>query len=344
MGISTTALWGSLFIGFLALIFAFSNGFRDSSTIVATVVSTRALSPRRAFMLCSLFEFLGAFFVGTAVIATIGKGLFEIPIEATKLEMILLVGAALTAAILWGAISWWRAWPISNNQALLGGLIGASSALWGFDHLRLSVILVVLGILILSPLMGFFISSLLTSLIRFLGNWLTPKATAFIQRLHIGSCLLVSCAHGSNDGQIITGLLVLAFGVMNPSLLGLEMGSTGSLLWVRFLVAFVFASGVLLGGKRILKKLGMKFFRIKPSQGLGAQLSSAGTILSCALTGFPASTMQVVTGSVIGAGVAKNAKAIRWNLLAEIVLSWFITMPTAGLLGFGICSAFMNGV
>ncbi|OVE77128.1 hypothetical protein BVX98_03440 [bacterium F11] len=328
----------SLLIAGLALLYAFSNGFRDSSTIVATVVSTRALSPRKAFLLCALFEFLGALLIGSAVIMTIGKNLFQFPSQYGHNQILVLVGSGLSAAILWGGISWWRAWPTSNNQALLGGLFGSSLALWGIQGINLSVLLRVFLVLIISPLIGFLVSAVVTMFIRYVGEWLTPQVKPIIQKIHIGSCLLVSCAHGSNDGQIVIGLILLISGLLHPGSSSSSLEHREWFLGIRFFVALFIASGVLMGGKRILKKMGMKFYRIMPTQGLGAQLTSAGTILSCALAGFPASTMQVITGSVVGAGVAKNPKSIRWTVAEEIVLSWMITIPSAGILGFVFCT------
>jgi len=329
---------GALLVTGLALLFAFSNGFRDSSSIVATVVSTRALSARKAFFFCAIFEFMGAFLIGSAVLMTIGKGLFSFPVETNSGEILILVGSGLLAAIFWGGVSWWRAWPTSNNQALLGGLLGASLSLWGWESLNAATLIRVLLVLVLSPVIGFTVSTGITFLIRFAGEWMTPKVKPIMQRFHIGACLMVSCAHGSNDGQIVMGLIFLLFGLFQAGPDNLKLGSYDLSVVIRFVVALSLASGVLLGGKRILKKMGMKFYRIRPSQGLGAQLASAGTILACTVTGFPASTMQVITGSVVGAGVAKNPKAVRWHVAEEIVFSWMITLPTASLIGFSLCS------
>jgi len=320
----------------MGLLFAFSNGFRDSSTIVATVVSTRVLTPGSAFLLCAVFEFIGAFLLGSAVVMTIGVRMFGSVHPGTPNDYLFVIGAALMAAIIWGGVSWWKAWPTSNNQALIAGLMGSSLAAWGPGHFKNSTIIVVLMVLILSPLMGFLVSMLLTSLLRFLGGWATPKIMRIFKRIHVFSCMMVSLAHGSNDGQMVMGVLLLVLS-LSPVFMPQSSESMIQIPWfIRLMVAVTITLGVLMGGQRILKKVGMKFYRITPPQDVGSQITSAGTILTCALAGFPASTTQVITGSIIGAGVAKNPKAVRWHIAQDIVLSWVLTIPVVGLLGSGI--------
>lgn len=313
-------------IGGLALVFVFSNGYRDSSTIVATVVSTRTLTPQRAFAWCALFEFLGALFIGTAVAVTMGKGLFEPVMNGNKTQLLLVVSAALTAAILWGAVSWWQVWPTSNSQALFGGLVGASVAEWGPHYFQNFTVAKVLLILILSPILGFLIALIITKVIRKWGAWMTPRVQPIIEKLHVLSCLTVALAHGSNDGQIAMAVILLAYGTLAESV-SIPFG-------VRLAVALALSLGVLFGGRRLLKKLGMQFYRLRLMQGLGSQLSSAATVLACSMSGFPASTTQVITGSIAGAGVAKNASGVRWGIAGGIVMSWLITLPVVALLGF----------
>lgn len=330
-----------LMAGGLVLLFAFSNGFRDSSTIVATVVSTRVLSPVAAFSLCAVFEFCGALLLGTAVASTIGKGILGEVVVRAKDHALMVMLCGLSSAIIWGWISWWRVWPTSNNHALLAGLLGASWALLGPNHTQNVLIVRVLCVLVLSPLAGLLISSLITGFLAFLGNWLTPRVKPIAESLHVLSCLMVSCAHGSNDGQMSMGVLMVMAG-LTGAVLHTQAGSPDGIpMVIRVAVATALSLGVLVGGRNILKKLGMKFYRIRPPQGLGAQLSSAGTVLSCAMMGLPASTTQVITGSIVGAGVARNPRAIRWNVAQDILLSWFLTLPSVAMLAFFLCRAFI---
>lgn len=315
----------------LALLFALSNGFRDASTIVATVVSTRTVGPTAAFGICAAGEVTGLLLLGSGIAQTIGLNFINPDFHQNRGEILLVIGAALAAAVIWGGISWWRAWPTSNNQALVAGLIGASLAVWGTEAFQLKTVVMLLGFLILSPLLGFVLSTVVTMLLRKAGEWMTPRAEKLIDRMHMGSLFLVSLAHGSNDGQIVLGLLVLVTGV--------AAGSAAAAIpfSLRVPVAIAIAGGVLIGGRRILARLGMNFFHIRKTQGLGSQLASAVTILGGIFGGFPASTTQVITGSIVGAGVAKNPKAVRWHEVRGIAFSWAITMPVMSALAAALC-------
>jgi len=323
---------GPLFLGGLILLFAFSNGFRDSSTIVATVVSTKTMSPRSAFFLSSIFEFCGVLFFGNAVVFTISRDLFGPILAGPRSDLIIVLFTATGAAVLWGVISWWRAWPISNKHAIFGGLVGGSLGIWGPKFFQNFTFTVIILILIFSPVIGFVISLAVTQILQLLGEWLTPQVKGGFEKLHLLACMLVSFAHGSNDGQMVISLMVLAFGLARAS--GVEGVAPTILvpLGVRLAVALAISLGVLVGGYRILRKLGMSFYRIRLNQGVGALFSSAGTVLACSLAGFPVSTTQVITGSIVGAGVAKSPRSVRWEIAEEIVLAWFVTLPVVALI------------
>jgi PiT family inorganic phosphate transporter len=317
----------------LCLLFAFSNGYRDSSTIVATVVSTRVLTPHIAFLLCALFEFSGALFLGTAVASRIGSSLTGTTFSKSAMDMTMVLETGLLAAIFWGVISWWKAWPVSNNHALIAGLTGASLSAWGIKNFYNTTWGFVFLVLIISPFVGFLFSAGITRVLRIAGEWMTPRMKLVAQGLHLLACLTVSSVHGSNDGQLVLAILITC--LSGTQVWGGEPSSSEGLPSVlRLYVALAISLGVLLGGRRLLKKLGMKFFHIRDEQGLGAEMAAAGTIVACGLVGFPASTTQVITGSIIGAGVAKNPKAVRWHLVQEIMLSWVITYPVVILLGY----------
>lgn len=318
------ALW--ILIG-LAFAFSFSNGYRDSSSIVATVVSTRTLTPNSAFMLSALFEFGGALFIGSAVASTIGSRIAEGAWRPTQHDILLTSMVALATAGLWGFVSWWRAWPTSNGHALLGGLTGAGLAAWGPEHIQNKPVLIIGAVLIVSPLLGFSLSFLMTRLFRWCGAWLTTRAKPLLDGLHVLSCLFVSSAHGSNDGQLVMGVLL-------PVVVVGSSAATTVPFSLRFGVALALATGVLLGGRRILKKLGMNFYRIHNMQGLSAELTTASTVLACSLSGFPASTTQVIAGSIMGSAAAENARRARWSIAQEIALSWVVTFPVVALVSY----------
>jgi len=320
----------------LVVAFGFSNGYRDSSTVVATVVSTGALSPAFAFGLCALFEFFGALLVGSAITATmtgVVTGTGGAPVQA---EVVMILSSALLAAFGWGIVSWWRAWPTSNSQALIAAIAGADWAVRSPHHFLEPGRTVVLIVLVASPVLGFMISTLATMFLRHVGEWMTPRARPPAQALHVLGCLSVSVAHGSNDGQMLAALLALSLAGAG----GAENGFPPAAL--RLIAAGALAAGVLFGGRRILRKLGMKFYRIRDLQGLGAQMSAAATILTCGFFGFPASTTQVVSGSIVGAGVAKNPRSVRWLIVREIVASWIITLPVTWFLGALLAATFLE--
>jgi inorganic phosphate transporter, PiT family len=312
----------ALFAVCLALLYAFCNGFRDSATVAATVVSTRTLTPPVAFALCAVAEFLGAFLLGAAIASTISKTvLVGTTFVAADITRMLCIG--LGVAWVWGMLCWWRGWPTSNGHALLAGLIGAALSIWGPSHVRTEKISAVFLVLIASPLLGFCIAAVVTMTLRWIGERLSMRARTWVNGWHVASCLGVAAAHGSNDGQLILGVLL--------PLLTVTGGTT---LSARLLVAVALAAGVLIGGHRILKKMSLKFYRIRDPQGLSAELTSAGTIFACGIFGFPASTTQVVAGSIIGAGVAQNRRQVKWDFAQEMVLAWVVTFPVVCLVAF----------
>ncbi len=311
-----------VFIAILVLLMAFSNCVRDSSTIVASVVSSRVLSPKKVFFICSLFEFAGVLLFGSAVAATVGRKIFDVTASRPE-DVIAILISAFLASMIWGLVSWRNAWPTSNNQALFGALLGAVLVLEGGRHVKYSTLLSVIAVLISSPVIGFVVAAAVTRIVRSAGEWMTPRVRVIFDRLHALSCFMVSFAHGSNDGQIIMGLMLLV--------LGLAHAAPGIPLELRLVIAGVMALGVLMGGRRILQK-NMSFYRVRPPQGLCADMTAAGLILACASTGFPASTVQVVTGSLVGAGAARNPRSVKWQVAKNVISGWFITIPAAALL------------
>jgi PiT family inorganic phosphate transporter len=315
----------------LTALFSFTNGFKDASAIVATVVSTRVLSPEVALALVAVFEFLGASLLGTAVARTVGGRVIHWAALPVGPRGLVVVAGALFGALSWNAVSWYRALPTSSGQALLGGLLGAGWAGWGAQSIAWNTASLILLSLILTPALGFCASAALTRLLNFASAGLSPRWNEFYKWLQIPSCVAMSLAYGTNDAQ----------GAMGVITLGLFVGGAhvpaGGLFqvpqWVVTLCAFSISLGVLVGGSRILKTLGMKLYRISPLQGFSAQASSGGAIFLAALAGFPASTTQAITSSILGAGASLRPKSVRWELAQEVVLAWLVTVPVAALLG-----------
>lgn len=322
--IQTHSLNGPLFftVG-LALLYAFNNGFRSAATVAATIVSTRVLTPTVAFALCAVAEFVGAFLLGAAVASTMSKTVLVDGLVVNEHDLVRMLCVGLGVAFIWARICWWRGWPTSNGQALLAGLVGAALAIWGPASVRLRLAGLVFVILIISPILGFLLSIVITGALRWIGEHLTTRVRMFADGCHVLSCLCVAAAHGSNEGQLAVGVLLPLMNIF-----GIHPIS------VRFSVAAALSVGVLIGGQRMLKKLSLKFYQIRDPQGLGAELTSASTIFACGIFGFPASTTQVVAGSIIGAGVAHNPRRVKWDFAEEMVLSWVITFPVVCLAAF----------
>jgi PiT family inorganic phosphate transporter len=316
----------------LALTYSFFNGFRDAATIAATVVSTRVLTPAVAFALCSVAAFGGALLLGGAVAATISKTILVEGASFTIHDFNKMVCIGIAVALAWGLICWWRGWPTSNAHALIAGLVGAAMAIWGPESVRIRSILRVLVVLIASPLIGFVLAIAVTALLRWAGEHVSSKARFWAGGCHIASSMSVAAAHGSNDAQLVAGVLLPLTAVA-----GTPPSS------VRLLIGFALAAGVLVGGQRLLKKLSLKFYRIRDPQGLGAELTAATTIFTLGSIGFPASPTQTVLGSIVGAGVAQNPRRVRWDFVQEMTLSWVITFPAVSLVAFLIGETLKTG-
>jgi len=315
----------------LAAFYAFTNGFKDASGIVATVVSTNALSPRVALVLVAVFQFVGASLLGTAVARTVGGKIINFTVASAGSTGLIVVAGALLGALVWNGLSWYKALPTSSGQALLGGLLGASVSGWGINSVVWRTAGWVFLSLVGTPLLSFCVAASATRLLSFISEDLSPRWNEVFRWLQIPSCMAVSLAYSTNDAQGVMGVVTL--GLVVSGLYGNPRDPFQVPRWVIQLCAFAIASGVLVGGSRILKTLGMRLYRIRPLQGLGAQVSSAATIFMAAFAGFPASTTQVITGSILGAGVSLRPKAIRWAVVQQVVLAWLVTIPSTAVLG-----------
>jgi inorganic phosphate transporter, PiT family len=305
----------------LALIFNFLNGFHDSSNIVATIIFSRALSPRVALWLVAVAEFCGPFIFGVAVAKTIGSGI--VSPESVSIEVLL---AAILSAILWNLFTWFFGIPSSSSHALIGGLIGAVGMGLGWKYIQLSGLSIVLIALFTSPLIGFVAGYLFTRSTYFLARNATMKINGWFKRAQILTGILLALSHGANDGQKAMGIIALGL-VSTGYLAKFEIPN-----WVVILSASTIALGTATGGYRLIKTLGGKFYKIRPVNGFAAQLSSAAVILGAALLGGPVSTTQVVSSAILGVGSAERINKVRWGVAGNIVATWFLTIPANGLL------------
>jgi PiT family inorganic phosphate transporter len=309
----------------LALIFDFLNGMRDASNIVATMISSRAFSPRTALTMTAIAEFLGPFLFGVVVARTIGD-------EIVRADVLSLaaIGSALVGAILWNLITWYFGIPGSSSHALIGGIVGAVFMGAGMGALKFEGLSKVLIALVVSPLIGFFLGFLVTRLIYFLVRGASPSINNFFKRSQLFTALAMAFSHGTNDAQKTMGIISLSL-VIGGVLPSFEVPA-----WVVAVSAAAIAIGTSLGGWRLIRTLGGKFYKIRPLHSFSTQLTSASVILGASLIGVPVSTSQVVSSAIIGVGSSERASQVRWSVAEEIVTAWLITIPASALLAAGV--------
>jgi inorganic phosphate transporter, PiT family len=316
---------GALVIVLLLVLAAeFVNGWTDAPNAIATVVSTRVLSPYQAVAMAAVLNIAGALVTGTAVAATIGKGIVK-P-EALGLHT---VAAAMLAIVIWSTIAWRWGLPTSESHALVAGLAGAGLAAAGPSVLLWSgwqKVLIGLG---LSPVLGFLLGFLVMTVIYrlFFGVALTVMKSIF-GRLQILSAALMAFSHGSNDGQKFIGVFTLAL------VLGGVLPAFHVPVWVILLCGGVMGVGTGLGGWRIMKTMGFGLTKLEPVNGFAAESSASFAILLASSLGIPLSTTHAINTAIMGVGSTRRFSAVRWGVTREIVLTWLLTFPVCGALGF----------
>jgi len=309
----------------LALMFDFLNGVHDSSNVVATMISSRALSPRLALGITALANFFGPFIFGVAVAETIGH---EIVAAETISEVVLL--AALTSAIGWNLLTWYLGFPSSSSHALIGGLIGAVVMGAGWGAIQLAGLEKILIALFASPIVGFLIGYLILRVTLLLSWNATPRINSFFRQSQVVTALALALSHGTNDAQKTMGIITLAL------VTGGYLSAFAVPLWVILACATMIALGTALGGWKLIRTLGGKFYKIRPVDGFAAQLASAAVILGASLVGGPVSTTQVVSSAIMGVGAAERANKVRWGVAQEIAMAWLLTIPATMLVAAGI--------
>lgn len=305
----------------LALVFDFLNGFHDSANVVATMISSRAMSPRAALLIAASANFVGPFLFGVAVAKTVGKEVVD-PGTVT----IAVVLAALLSASLWNLFTWYFGIPSSSSHALIGGIIGAVLVESGYQAIRLEGVFVVVSALFLSPLIGFLVGVLVMRLTLRAVKDASPKANVFFKAAQLPTALALALSHGTNDAQKTMGIITLGLVV-----LGFQQEFQVP-WWVILSSATAIGIGTAAGGWRIIHTLGGKFYRIRPIHSFSAQLTSAAVILAASLTGGPVSTTHVVSSAIIGVGAAQRRSQVRWGVMVDILVAWLLTVPvTAGI-------------
>jgi PiT family inorganic phosphate transporter len=317
--------WLLIAVIVLALTFDFLNGIHDSSNVVATVISSRALSPRLALGMTAMAEFCGPFIFGVAVANTIGN---EVVVAETISLQVLL--AALISAIVWNLITWYLGFPSSSSHALVGGFVGAVAMGAGWQAIRLEGLEKILIALFTSPILGFVFGYLILKVIFLLCWNASPRVNGLFRRSQVVTSLALALSHGANDAQKTMGIITLA--LVTGGYLQAFVVPT----WVIILCAAMIALGTALGGWKLIRTLGGKFYKIRPVDGLAAQLTSAAVILSASLVGGPVSTTQVVSSAIMGVGAAERMNKVRWGVAQEIATAWLLTIPATALIAAGV--------
>ncbi|OXS56924.1 anion permease [Cohnella sp. CIP 111063] len=307
----------------LALGFDFINGFHDTANAIATSVSTRALTPRRAIILASVMNLIGALSF-TGVAKTIGGKITD----PFKLEHgLTVVIATLVAAIAWNLITWWFGIPSSSSHALIGALAGAAVASEGWSGINYSGFSSILQGLVLSPFIAFGLGFLIMFLLKHIFANSSPH---HVNKVFRGGQVITAAfqafTHGTNDAQKAMGIITMALVAANIQS-DLEIA-----LWVKLSAALAMALGTSMGGWKIIKTMGTKIFKIGPINGFSADLASASVILGATLTHFPVSTTHAITSSILGVGSAKKFSSVKWSMAGRIVMTWLITIPIVSVL------------
>ncbi len=314
-----------LLIVVVALVFDFTNGAHDCANAIATVVSTKVLSPRKAVAMAAALNLAGAF-LGTEVASTVGKGI-------VRPDMIVgcqsLVLAALMGAIFWNILTWYLGIPSSSSHALIGGLIGAAVAYGGWDTLYYrSIGLKVILPLIVSPIAGLLGGSLFTITLAWVVHLTNPrKAQSHFRKLQILSSAFMATSHGMNDAQKTMGIITLALFIFH------WIPEVVVPTWVKFACATVMGLGTMVGGWKIIKTMGHKIFKMEPFHGFAAETSAALVITTASHFGAPISTTHIISSAVMGVGAAKRLKAVHWEVAGNLAVAWLLTIPASAAAG-----------
>lgn len=300
----------------LALAYAFLNGYRDSSSILAGVIASRAIHPRIALYLVGLAEFFAPFLFGVAVARTIATGF----VEPSAINLSTLV-AAMIAALAWTLFAWWRGIPSSSSHALVGGMIGSAIIVGGINAVKVGGIIKVFLPLFLAPPLGMVVGFIvMVFFLKILGR-ATPRINTFFRRLQIFTMVLLALSHSSNDSQKSMGVIALGL------VLGGKIQEFHVPTGVIAACALAIALGASQGDWRLIRTLGGKIYRIRPVNALASQSASAGVILSSALLGAPVSTSQVISMALMGSGAAERVNKVRWQVGRDMLLTWGLTIP-----------------
>jgi PiT family inorganic phosphate transporter len=307
-----------IIIVFLALAFDYINGFHDAANSIATVVSTRVLTPRQAVAWAAFFNFIAFEILGLHVATTVGKGL----VHPDVIDLT-VIGSGLIAAILWNLATWWWGIPSSSSHTMVGGFVGAAIAKAGFGAIFTDEVIKIILFIFLAPLIGIIISLFFSIVVLHLVKNQSPsRVDKTFRKLQLVSSAAYSLGHGSNDAQKMMGIIfgaLVAKGYLNIH--------DSIPLWVVLACQASIALGTLSGGWRIVKTMGQKITKLRPFEGFSAETAGAITLFGTALLGIPVSTTHTITGCIIGSGITKRLSAVKWKMTLSLIWAWVITVP-----------------
>jgi PiT family inorganic phosphate transporter len=303
----------------VALIFDYINGFHDAANSIATVVSTRVLSPGRAVVWAAFFNFIAAFTFGTAVAKTVGSGMVDI-----KIVTFAVIFGGLAGAIIWDLITWYYGLPTSSSHALIGGYAGAAVAKAGFAAIIPGGWTKTILFIFLSPLIGLFLGWAIMVSILWIFRWMPPsRVDRWFRKLQLVSAAMFSLNHGANDAQKTMGIIA---GVLYA---GKYIDTFYIPFWVVLAAHAAIGLGTLAGGWRIIHTMGSKITKLQPVGGFAAETSAAISLFIATQTGVPVSTTHAITGAIVGVGATRRLSAVRWGIAGQIVWAWVLTIPAA---------------
>ncbi len=311
------------FIIAVALVFDYINGFHDAANSIATVVSTRVLTPMQAVAWAAFFNFVAAFGFGVQVAKTVGKGV----VQPAVVDQWVILGA-LTGAIAWNLITWYYGIPSSSSHALIGGFAGAAVAKAGWGALIPSGLLKITVFIVLAPVIGMILGFALMVATLWIFRGVRPsRVDALFRRLQLVSAAFYSLGHGTNDAQKTMGIIAIL--LFSGGYLGPEFYVP---FWVVLAAHAAIALGTLSGGWRIVETMGMRLTKLRPVGGFCAETAGAVMLIGTAVGGIPVSTTHTITGSIMGVGTTQRFSAVRWGLGARIVWAWILTIPLSGII------------
>jgi PiT family inorganic phosphate transporter len=305
----------------IALVFDFLNGFNDSGNIVATMISSRAMSPRRALLLSAVAHLVAPFLFGVAVATTVGHDVIQ-----PRANTMTTIMAALVAAIAWSLITSLFSIPSSSSHALVGGMIGATIIGHGVNAVQARGLIKIVTVLLISPLMGLVSGYVLMKIVLFLARGASPHINWFFKRAQTLTALALALSHGTNDAQMTMGVITMGL-VAAGNLVQFRVP-----FWVIAASAGAIALGTALGSWRIIRTLGGKFYKVRPVHSFTSQTASSIVILGAALLGGPVSATQVISAAILGVGSAERLNKVRWGVAGNILTAWLLTIPVSGLL------------